>query len=78
MHIKLVHTVLIEPHIFLLDEPTKHLSRPAVQWITGCLCELDHQTVLTVLHWKASECQHKSSWNWNTSTLATLELSKVT
>lgn len=50
MHMKLVRAVLIEPDIFLLDEPTNHLSGNAVEWITGCLCALDHQTVLTVSH----------------------------
>ena len=50
MHMKLVRAVLIEPDIFLLDEPTNHLATSAVEWITGCLCALSNQTVLTVSH----------------------------
>lgn len=50
MKMRLVRAVLMEPDIFLLDEPTNHLSGSAVKWITDFLCNLTHQTVLTVSH----------------------------
>lgn len=50
MKMRLVRAVLMEPDIYLLDEPTNHLAGSAVQWITDYLCNLTHQTVLTVSH----------------------------
>jgi elongation factor 3 len=50
MKMRLARAVLMEPDIFLLDEPTNHLSGSAVKWITDYLCNLTHQTVLTVSH----------------------------
>jgi elongation factor 3 len=40
----------MNPDIYLLDEPTNHLSESAVKWITDYLCNLTHQTVVTVSH----------------------------
>jgi elongation factor 3 len=50
MKLRLVRAVLINPDIYLMDEPTNHLSASAVKWLTDYLISLDHQTVVTVSH----------------------------
>ncbi len=50
MKLRLVRAVLINPDIYLMDEPTNHLSESAVKWLTDYLVSLDHQTVVTVSH----------------------------
>lgn len=42
--------VLINPDIYLMDEPTNHLSESAVKWITNYLRGLTDQTLLVVSH----------------------------
>ena len=41
---------LINPDIYLMDEPTNHLSKSAIEWITNYLLTLTHQTVVIVSH----------------------------
>jgi len=47
---RLVRAVLMDPDIYLMDEPTNHLARGAVEWLTEYLNDLSHQTVLCVSH----------------------------
>jgi len=50
MKLRLVRAILLEPDIYLMDEPTNHLSESAVEWITQYLLTLTHQTLLVVSH----------------------------
>lgn len=50
MKLRLVRAVLLEPDIYLMDEPTNHLSESAVDWITKLLCALTDQTLIVVSH----------------------------
>ncbi|CAB9514760.1 [NU+] prion formation protein 1 [Seminavis robusta] len=47
---RLVRAVLMDPDIYLMDEPTNHLHESAVKWLTDYLLALSHQTVLCVSH----------------------------
>lgn len=50
MKLRLIRAILCEPDIYLMDEPTNHLSEAAAEWITGHLCGLTDQTLLVVSH----------------------------
>lgn len=50
MKLRLLRAVLMDPDIYLMDEPTNHLARGAVQWLTDYLNGLTEQTVLCVSH----------------------------
>jgi len=50
MKLRLVMAVLLNPDIYLMDEPTNHLSKSAVDWITQYCQNLQNQTILVVSH----------------------------
>jgi elongation factor 3 len=50
MRLRLIRAILLEPDIYLADEPTNHLSQSAIDWITKHFLNLTNQTLIVVSH----------------------------